>query len=86
MAAPGSARDVIVVGGGPAGAAAAVFLRQQGHDVLPESSLHPPRRESLGVGCYLRQGHSAKERADYHTFHKPENSARRGLNMQGSPS
>jgi len=50
MAAPGSARDVIVVGGGPAGAAAAVFLRQQGHDVLLLDEARFPRDKVCGEG------------------------------------
>src|SRR5262249_23470405 len=39
-------------------------LPEQGHDVLAKVLLHPARCETLGMGCYLRQGHSAKEGSD----------------------
>jgi geranylgeranyl reductase family protein len=43
-------RDVVVVGGGPAGAATAVFLRQQGHDVLLLDQARFPRDKVCGEG------------------------------------
>jgi flavin-dependent dehydrogenase len=42
------ARDVVVVGGGPAGTATAVFLRQRGHDVLLADEAHFPRDKVCG--------------------------------------
>lgn len=62
-------RDVIVVGGGPAGVASALFLRQRGHDVLLLDRARFPRDkpcgesvspeawrllEALGVACRVR--------------------------------
>jgi flavin-dependent dehydrogenase len=44
------ARDVVVVGGGPAGTAAAVFLRQRGHDVLLLDEARFPRDKVCGEG------------------------------------
>lgn len=41
-------RDVIVVGGGPAGSAAALFLRQRGHDVLLVDEARFPRDKVCG--------------------------------------
>lgn len=41
-------RDVVVVGGGPAGAATAVFLRQRGHDVLLLDEARFPRDKVCG--------------------------------------
>jgi len=43
-------RDVIVVGGGPAGAASAVMLRQHGHDVLLLDEARFPRDKVCGEG------------------------------------
>ncbi len=43
-------RDVIVVGGGPAGAATATFLRQRGHDVLVLDEARFPRDKVCGEG------------------------------------
>lgn len=43
-------RDVIVVGGGPAGAATAVFLKQRGHDVLLLDEARFPRDKVCGEG------------------------------------
>jgi menaquinone-9 beta-reductase len=42
--------DVIVVGGGPAGAATATFLRQRGHDVLLLDEARFPRDKVCGEG------------------------------------
>ena len=41
-------RDVIVVGGGPAGVAAAILLRQKGHDVLLLDAARFPRDKVCG--------------------------------------
>lgn len=43
-------RDVLVVGGGPAGAASATFLRQRGHDVLLVDEARFPRDKVCGEG------------------------------------
>jgi geranylgeranyl reductase family protein len=45
-----SEHDVIVVGGGPAGAATALFLRQRGHDVVLLDEAHFPRDKVCGEG------------------------------------
>lgn len=45
-----TARDVVVVGGGPAGSAAAIFLRQRGHDVLLLDEARFPRDKVCGEG------------------------------------
>ena len=47
---PGAARDVVVVGGGPAGSAAAIFLRKRGHDVLLLDEARFPRDKVCGEG------------------------------------
>jgi geranylgeranyl reductase family protein len=44
------ARDVVVVGGGPAGSAAAIFLRERGHDVLVLDEARFPRDKVCGEG------------------------------------
>jgi geranylgeranyl reductase family protein len=43
-------RDVLVVGGGPAGAAAAILLRQRGHDVVLVDEARFPRDKVCGEG------------------------------------
>src|SRR6266481_1044148 len=43
-------RAVIVVGGGPAGVAAAILLRQKGHDVLLLDAARFPRDKVCGEG------------------------------------
>ena len=43
-------RDVVVVGGGPAGSATATFLRQRGHDVLVLDEARFPRDKVCGEG------------------------------------
>jgi menaquinone-9 beta-reductase len=43
-------RDVIIVGGGPAGCAAAIFLRRQGRDVLLLDQARFPRDKVCGEG------------------------------------
>jgi menaquinone-9 beta-reductase len=43
-------REVIVVGGGPAGVASAIFLRQRGHDVLLLDAARFPRDKVCGEG------------------------------------
>ena len=42
--------DVLVAGGGPAGLAAAIALRQKGLDVLLADALHPPIDKACGEG------------------------------------
>jgi geranylgeranyl reductase family protein len=44
----GVVRDVVVVGGGPAGTATAVFLKQRGHDVLLVDEARFPRDKVCG--------------------------------------
>jgi geranylgeranyl reductase family protein len=44
------ARDVVVVGGGPAGCATAILLRQRGHDVLLLDEARFPRDKVCGEG------------------------------------
>ena len=50
MVAAPEARDIVVVGGGPAGSAAAIFLRQRGHDVLVLDEARFPRDKVCGEG------------------------------------
>lgn len=50
MSAPSEDREVVVVGGGPAGCAAAAFLRQRGHDVLLVDAAAFPRDKICGEG------------------------------------
>ena len=47
---PSAIRDVLVIGGGPAGAATAIFLKQRGHDVLLIDTAHFPRDKICGEG------------------------------------
>jgi menaquinone-9 beta-reductase len=42
--------DALIVGGGPAGLAAAIALRQKGLDVLVADALHPPIDKACGEG------------------------------------
>jgi flavin-dependent dehydrogenase len=42
--------DALIVGGGPAGLAAAIALRQKGLDVLLADALHPPIDKACGEG------------------------------------
>ena len=48
MSGAGAVRDVIVVGGGPAGAATAGFLARAGHDVLVLDQARFPRDKVCG--------------------------------------
>ena len=43
-------RDVLVVGGGPAGTAAAILLGQRGHDVMLIDEARFPRDKVCGEG------------------------------------
>lgn len=65
--------DVLIAGGGPAGLAAAIALRQRGADVLVADALHPPidkpcgeglmpdsRRELARLGIHLDESHGAQ--------------------------
>src|ERR1700761_8111020 len=42
--------DALIVGGGPAGLAAAIALRQRGLDVLVADSIQPPIDKACGEG------------------------------------
>jgi geranylgeranyl reductase family protein len=50
MATGDSTRDAVVVGGGPAGAAVAVMLKQRGHDVVLLDEARFPRDKVCGEG------------------------------------
>ena len=49
--------DVLVVGGGPGGAAAGYHLAQLGHDVLVAEKKHFPREKTCGDGLTPRSIH-----------------------------
>ena len=67
-------RDVLVVGGGPAGAACAYWLAEAGHDVLLLEKKRYPREKTCGDGLTpraVKQLHDiglAEELAGYHRF------------------
>jgi len=69
-----TARDVLVVGGGPAGAACAYWLAEAGHDVLLLEKKHYPREKTCGDGLTprsVKQLHDiglASELAEFHRF------------------
>ncbi len=42
--------DALIVGGGPAGLAAAIALRQKGLEVVVADALHPPIDKACGEG------------------------------------
>lgn len=50
MAFKGQAKDAVIIGGGPAGLAAALALRQKGIDCLVVDALRPPIDKSCGEG------------------------------------
>ncbi|HEY1214202.1 MAG TPA: FAD-dependent monooxygenase [Bryobacteraceae bacterium] len=50
MASAGGARQVCIVGGGPAGLAAAIALRLEGIAVTVAESAHPPVDKACGEG------------------------------------
>src|SRR6476469_9802710 len=66
--------DVLVVGGGPAGAACAYWLAEAGHDVLLLEKKHYPREKTCGDGLTprsVKQLHDiglAAELAGHHRF------------------
>ena len=49
-------RDVLVVGGGPAGAAVSILLRRRGHDVVLVDEARFPRDKVCGEGIARRRG------------------------------
>ena len=50
MSAPPAPVDVLVVGGGPSGAACAYWLAEAGHDVVLLERKHYPREKTCGDG------------------------------------
>src|SRR3954451_12870606 len=50
----GSGHDVLVVGGGPSGAACAYWLAEAGHDVLVVEKKNYPREQTCGDGLTPR--------------------------------
>jgi geranylgeranyl reductase family protein len=66
--------DVLIVGGGPAGAACAYWLAEAGHDVLLLEKKHYPREKTCGDGLTprsVKQLHDiglADELAEFHRF------------------
>ncbi|MBV9664537.1 MAG: geranylgeranyl reductase family protein, partial [Actinobacteria bacterium] len=69
-----AAHDVLVVGGGPAGAACAYWLAEAGHDVLLLEKKHYPREKTCGDGLTprsVRQLHDiglAEQLTEFHRF------------------
>src|SRR5579864_6753689 len=59
------ATDVFVIGGGPAGLAAAIAARQRGFEVLVADGLQPPIDKTCGEGL-LPDGRAALERLGIH--------------------
>lgn len=59
------ATDVFVIGGGPAGLAAAIAARQRGFEVLVADGLQPPIDKACGEGL-LPDGRAALERLGIH--------------------
>src|SRR3954463_6730598 len=66
--------DVLVVGGGPSGAACAYWLAEAGHDVLLVEKKHFPREKTCGDGLTPRAVRQledmglAEELANHHRF------------------
>ncbi|MCU1448769.1 MAG: geranylgeranyl reductase family protein [Acidimicrobiales bacterium] len=74
MSGDASVRDVLVVGGGPSGAACAYWLAEAGHDVLLVEKKHFPREKTCGDGLTPRAVRElenmglAEELAGHHRF------------------
>ena len=54
MSATSASVDVLVVGGGPSGAACAYWLAEAGHDVVLVERKHYPREKTCGDGLTPR--------------------------------
>lgn len=73
--APTNSCDVLVVGGGPAGSAAAYWLAEAGHDVLVVERKHFPRDKTCGDGVTPRAVKQltdmglAPQLEQFHRFH-----------------
>ena len=68
-----TAHDVLVVGGGPAGAACAYWLAEAGHDVLLLEKKHYPREKTCGDGLTprsVKQLHDIGLAAELSEFHR----------------
>jgi len=67
--------DVLVVGGGPAGAAAGFWLAQRGHDVTVIERKAFPREKTCGDGLTPRAVHQLNEMGlssqleEFHRYH-----------------
>jgi geranylgeranyl reductase family protein len=72
---PASGHDVLVVGGGPAGASCAYWLAEAGHDVLLLEKKRYPREKTCGDGLTprsVRQLHDMGLADDLTEFHRFE--------------
>ncbi len=69
-----SPRDVLVIGGGPAGSATGYWLAEAGHDVLVVEKKHFPREKTCGDGLTPRAVRQLQDMGlgdrleDYHRF------------------
>src|SRR5580704_14501513 len=77
----GSPMDVLVIGGGPAGLAAAIAARLKGFDVTVADSAHPPIDKACGEGL-MPDSHAAMRGLGI-TFDPEQSFAFRGIRFIG---